>query len=199
VVRNTSIVVVLVFASVTILVGTGAFQSVTADRSANVEVAGDSNALLRLTSYSGPNGNGQYADITGGTLEITDLNIDASTDIARVFNITNQGTQSVAVWITDRDTEDADIVSGVDENNTASITFYNPSYGGTGATENGVNSVESQENAVVLDTGDTLVVSIMVSTEDVASEEIDLLDSIVINADTDVDGAPGPDTGADNQ
>jgi hypothetical protein len=105
------LVLVAVFVAVVALTATGAFTSVTAERTAEVDVAGDSNAYLQLQSYDGPNGH--YAKTTGGTLELdlsdsnqgtpsgAGVNPNATTTIDNVFNITNQGTQSVFVNIND--------------------------------------------------------------------------------------------------
>jgi hypothetical protein len=91
--------------------GTGAFTSVTADRTITVNTANDNDAFLQLTPSDGENG--AYAEQDGGTLEIafdgsnTDsgeptgngINDNAKTIIRDVFDITNQGTQAVFVWI----------------------------------------------------------------------------------------------------
>ena len=92
------------------LVGTGAFSSVTADRTATVSVAEDADAFLGLEPHSSPNG--QYAQTNGGQLELqiddtnptvagNGVNQDATTTFDDVFNITNQGTQRVAVSVND--------------------------------------------------------------------------------------------------
>jgi hypothetical protein len=87
-------------------IGTGAFTSVSADRTLTVDVAGDASAYLALEPSDGPNA--EFATETGDTLEInfTDseeggsgLNEDARTVIRDVFKITNQGTQDVFVWV----------------------------------------------------------------------------------------------------
>jgi hypothetical protein len=94
-------------------VGTGAFTSVSADRSLSVDVAGDNSAFLKFAVEDEPNG--AYADVpTDGTLEIaldgslTDgdgnptgsgVNDDAYTVVRDIFTITNQGTQDVYVGV----------------------------------------------------------------------------------------------------
>lgn len=109
-------VLLAVFAAIGIITATGAFTTVTADRSATVNVAGDASALVQLTPYDGPNGyNGGsagssdgYADIQDGTLVIDlggysagtpegqGLNIDARTSYDNVFNITNNADSDVS-------------------------------------------------------------------------------------------------------
>lgn len=108
-----------IFLAIAMVTATGAFSSVSATRTAEVNVAGDGAALLQLQPYPGPNGynpsdggsltNSEgYAQLTNGELQINLLgdfdgdgvigagvNNNATTDIQAVFNITNQGTQSV--------------------------------------------------------------------------------------------------------
>jgi hypothetical protein len=89
-------------------IGTGAFTSVEADRTVNVEVADDASAYLALEKSDGPNA--AYASTSGDELSInvtdaasnegaTGLNDNALTIVRDIFKITNQGTQDVFVWI----------------------------------------------------------------------------------------------------
>ena len=91
--------------------GSGAFTSVEADRSIEVDVADDADAFLALEGKDTPNGN-EYVedDGTDGTLSLDfseteiggeGLNQDADTIIRDLFEIKNQGTQDVYVGITD--------------------------------------------------------------------------------------------------
>ncbi|WP_336038250.1 hypothetical protein [Halobacterium yunchengense] len=95
--------------------GTGAFTSVSANRSLSVEVADDADALLGLSPSDGSNA--AYAEETGGTLEFNfdedatgvdgdGVNDDARTIIRDVFQITNQGTQDVYVFVEVEDIPD---------------------------------------------------------------------------------------------
>lgn len=92
------------------IVGSSAFTSVTADRDIQVAVAGDSNAFLRIEPTAEPNGD--YATTENGTLGIDltgdndavggdGVNANAVSVLRRVFEIGNQGTQSVGVQITE--------------------------------------------------------------------------------------------------
>ncbi|MES3161238.1 MAG: hypothetical protein PPP55_06665 [Halorubrum sp.] len=94
-------------------IGSGAFTSVTADRSIQVDVADDSDAFLALEGKDTPNGN-EYVedDGTDGTLSLDfseteesgaegGLNQNADTIIRDLFEIQNQGTQEVVVGVTD--------------------------------------------------------------------------------------------------
>jgi hypothetical protein len=88
--------------------GTSAFTSVSADRSVSVRVADDADALLTLRPADGPNG--EYAVLNNGQLELqlnrnnSDVSgngvlSDALTQILNVFVIENQGTQEVGTRI----------------------------------------------------------------------------------------------------
>lgn len=89
----------------TTLIGSGAFSSVEAERSVDVNVADDANAYLALRPSS--SGNGEYATEEGGMLQITlgsadsgaGVNKNATTIIRNIFEIHNQGAQSVYVWV----------------------------------------------------------------------------------------------------
>lgn len=89
------------------LVGTGAFTTVQAERTVSVETAGDANAFL--TIEAGDEGD-QYVDDDGDTIEIditsTDaggqgVNQNATTAIDQLLEVTNNGTQDVAVGFDD--------------------------------------------------------------------------------------------------
>ncbi|QZA88497.1 hypothetical protein K0C01_12060 [Salinarchaeum sp. IM2453] len=95
-------------------VSTGAFTSVEADRDITVDVADDSDALLAF-SETDDSPNADYVtvedDVVG--IDVSDnngnldqdpsgVNEDATTIIRSLFNITNQGTQAVLVWIEDQ-------------------------------------------------------------------------------------------------
>ena len=87
------------------MLGTGAFTTVQAERTVEVETAGDSNALLTLDIISGSANSAEYAEITGnGLLEVTipDVNLNAITHIDRVFQVTNNGTQPVVLYFEER-------------------------------------------------------------------------------------------------
>lgn len=178
-----------------LIVGSGAFSAITADRTATIGVAGDDSALLAISPHTDANpdffGSGNTLSISVGI---------GNTTIEPLFNVTNQGTQSVAVWLVDHDytgggsNEDlaGDIVGDVDEDNTGNITFHNPTYGGNESCENAKKSVETQGNAVQLAPGETLVVSMFSDTSNVPGDEADLLDELTIHADATVSGVTDP-------
>ncbi|WP_435100101.1 DUF1102 domain-containing protein [Halorubrum sp. N11] len=107
-------------------VGTGAFTSVEADRSVDVEVAGDSSAYLALRKAAGPNSDpgansDAYVDDSGAEVSFdfsssnntTDLgdgfNPNAVTEIDDLIEVQNQGTQSAYLSV---DTANLDLSDG---------------------------------------------------------------------------------------
>ena len=108
--RNTLLGVGALIAGGGAVLGTGAFTSVEAERTVNVETAGDQNAFLQLESALDGDGDqypnaAEFADDSGDTLEITigngssGVNLNAITHIDRVFQVTNNGTQPVVLFI----------------------------------------------------------------------------------------------------
>jgi hypothetical protein len=86
-------------------VSTGAFTSVQADRSVEVNVANDAKAFLAIEADDTPNGS-EYVNTSGGTVSLdftgTDsnglgVNKNGVTEFDDLLNITNQGTQTVIV------------------------------------------------------------------------------------------------------
>ena len=81
------------------ILGTGAFDTVEAQRTVSVETTGDANALLALTPVDD---DGPYVDDSGDTVELTlgdpdgnGLNQNAVTTFDELVTITNNGTQTV--------------------------------------------------------------------------------------------------------
>lgn len=93
-----------------IVTGTGAFTSVEADRDVSVQVADDTDAFLRMAAAG--EGNDEYVTTNGGELGIDltssnpteaggqGVNANATTVIADLFEIQNQGTQTIDVEAT---------------------------------------------------------------------------------------------------
>ena len=119
---------VLVFGAVGTLAATGAFTTVEAERTADVNVAGDANALLAIQPTENPEGSSfiQQGNTVDDQFEIVlqgnddsgvGLNPQSTTTAQNIFNITNNGEEPVDVWI---NTE-----GGVQEDNeTVNTTFY---------------------------------------------------------------------------
>lgn len=100
-----------VTAGASTLVGSGAFTSISADRSVSVTVAGDADAFLRLTPIDDATGRSGTAtdgtvtfDIPGdGTAEsdsATGVGVDSEYRFYDLVEIENQGTQAADVYST---------------------------------------------------------------------------------------------------
>jgi len=83
------------------LVGTGAFDTVEAERTVSVETAGDADAFLALEAARE---DGEYVEEEDGTIRINldgndqgagGLNQNADTTLRELVEVTNQGTQTV--------------------------------------------------------------------------------------------------------
>lgn len=82
------------------LLGTTAFSSVEATRTASVQVAGDDNALLGIEPVDGVD---RHVEIANGTITIDfeGINQNAVTVFDRLFKITNNGNDSITVGFND--------------------------------------------------------------------------------------------------
>jgi len=179
---------ITVVAGVGLVSATGAFSTVSAERTVSVNVADDASAFLAMEpNQSSPNGAGGYADTTnGGEIELNfenvnaaGVNLDARTVLDDVLNVTNQGTQEVSLWITK---------SG---GNTTAVTFYSGTVGG------GTEIPTSQSSSVTLGTGETSRISIEIDTRGSSNAGGDqLLSSITIHAErTNGQGSNNPGGG----
>lgn len=173
--------------------GTGAFTSVSASRSISVKTASDSDALLAIrpgatadydaATNSSSTANAAYVSTANGQLQIdldsdsgasgTGVNDDAVTDIDNLLHVVNQGTQTVALWVTESTSNDA-------------VTFYDGTQGGPDA-----GSIEGQDNAVELEVGDALDVSLEVDTTDDVSDDPTSLSTVTFTADEGVSAGSG--------
>ena len=162
--RTRLLTLLLVFAAVALVTSSGAFTSVSAGRTVTVDVSGDDAALLGLTPHSGPNGDdaelqdGQF-QINFGGVGADGVNQNAVTVLSNVFNITNRGTETVSVTITE---------SG---NHPDLVTF---SAGGGDIDDGGSVSIPVGESAEVSIEIDTTGTSLSAGTS--------LIDSITIEA-----------------
>lgn len=93
-------------------IGTGAFTTVQANRSVDVSVASDSNALLAFQTSSADNSD--YVSTSNGAVSIdidstfsngtedssgSGVNANATTQINDLFKVVNQGTQAAVVYV----------------------------------------------------------------------------------------------------
>jgi hypothetical protein len=132
------------------LVGTGAFSSVEADRTVNVETAGDGSALLSF-------------DVTGDLEGSTDdtiafslgdgVNLDATTRFNEALDITNNGDDPVSLTIEDGGTS----LIGGDTNIEFEVNGSNSGNLGADTTRTydvvfNLDGVTTQDNATIPDT-----------------------------------------------
>ena len=163
--------------------GTGAFTTVTAERSVTVNTAGDANALL---AFSAANDN-PYVEVTGddgddgeGVIEInldgfdgegdassTGLNQNAITSFNELVTITNNGTQEVASLSFEIDASD-------DGNDGVMTIVYDGS--NIEDTEESSDVISDADSGDVYTSGDVLSENISVGSNVNFGLRVDLLD-----------------------
>lgn len=157
-------------------VGSGAFTSVEADRTVEVNVTDDASAYLGLEAADDPNGD-EFVDDDGDTVEVditeTDasgqgFNPNATTTIDNLVQVTNQGTQDgVGVWV---DVDLGDIGDG-------DFTVYAQD---SVDDDERLGDGDLEDEAISIDTGESLVLGVEVESADPA----DLDGEVTINGDT---------------
>jgi hypothetical protein len=151
-----------IFAALTLVAASGAFTSVQAERTAQVDVAGDADAFLALAP-NGTSPNGGYATGSAGannnqlSINLTQtgaggqgVNPNAVTTADHVFNIQNQGTQPVTVYLDPAGNAPAGV-----------LTFY---HNGTTAAQSSSGTISGSTNAVTLGTGEKVSVGVKIDT-----------------------------------
>jgi hypothetical protein len=146
-------------------VGTGAFTSVSADRDVNVNVAGDASAYLAITADDTNNG-AHYVDETNNGVQIdlngddntgggdafgNGLNDDADVKFADLLQVTNQGTETIWVGVS----EPAPISDG-DGNNVGSVFIGELQNTAGGSTKEGGGGFSVPDDPVPLGVGRTV-------------------------------------------
>ena len=153
--------------STAFVTGSGAFTSVEANRDVAVQVADDANAFLRMAAAG--EGNDGYITTDNGELGIDltsdneavageGVNANATTVIADLFEIQNQGTQEIEVEATplsfvDNDGSDTLIVLVVPQTSFPSVTL------GVGDTETYSLVVDTFPGGSNLEVDDTITVT----------------------------------------
>ena len=160
-------------------VGTGAFSSAQANRTLDVEVAGDANAYLAIEE--GPNtdvaedvvtkSSGTVSlDFDGNNTEASGLNQNATTEFTNILTVENQGTTGVIFGV---DTSALNDASWVDDFNVyAHNDAGSPEYDGEYFNTNGsypaeVSTPSGNQNTLVdLTAGEPVDLSISIDTND---------------------------------
>jgi hypothetical protein len=201
------------------IVSSGAFTSVEADRTADVAVADDTDAFLRIgpcTDDSGnPLPNAEYVQLDNGTMTLdltgdnetsgggVGVNAGAVSRFDDVFEIRNQGTQPIGVWLEAAEPVMADVDG--DGENEPRIEFYRSDDPNSDFVADG-----SDLNAKCLDVGESICIGFIIRTEglDDDDDEAALFDTgtlpggndeeLVVNGDADV-GCEVPSGGSSLQ
>lgn len=128
-----------IFAAIGLVTATGAFTTVSAQRTVDVNVAGDASALLQLTQD-----NSAYTSYENGELVIDftspgsaqGINANATTVVVNLFTATNQGSDEI------------DLTWSMSGTNTGAITLLNSS-------ESNANNHEPANQPVNLSSGES--------------------------------------------
>lgn len=170
--------------------GTGAFTSVSANRTVDVDVADDNDALLALDDVdSSPNAQYVTADGSEGTLSISldehngnvlgeGVNDNAVTRINNLFSVQNQGTQPVTVTASETGDYPEATTFAVNFStshpnlpfwgpNNATFHYLNPERRNAtiGVGETVYVSLEVDTTAVDVSVGDTIISGLTISAE----------------------------------
>lgn len=168
------------------LLGTGAFTTVEAHRTVDIEVAGDEDAYLGLAANSdNPVAADLVAEDGDGHLELTldAINEHADTDLDDLFKICNNGKQPVCVWL-EKEGEVVQCTQGtfpgppMNEERDA-IQFYEDS--------DPEATIDSATTGVVLEVGDCQSVGVDLCTTGVDEGTELLPDGVTVYADADAE------------
>jgi hypothetical protein len=154
-----------VFAALGIATATGAFTTVTAERTATVAVSGDSSAELGLSP------NSEYASLNNGELEInfnpTDnqgVNINAATTVTDVFTITNNGDTPVTISLSSSGDNAGAIDFAVASDGFLTTSGNAPSQDDVGIASG--TQLSLQSDSVRIGAGDSISVGMYIDTSD---------------------------------
>lgn len=173
--RRQLFAIMSVVMAVVAVTGSGAFTAFTAERTVSIEVVGDQNQFLRLEPAEGPNGD--FVTTDGGTVAIDLSNSEAGvegvgadgvTRVDRILRVSNQGTQSVAFWITDNESATTFFVQRASEAGSPRLT------------------VDGRDNAIGIEPGESVFLGVAIGTEGV-DPGTQLLESVTIHANANVD------------
>lgn len=148
--------------------GTGAFTSVSAERNVAVEVEDDdASAFLGLVAVDDnyAENSGEQADTL--TLDIDNINWDATTSIYPIFKVTNNGSRNVAVTISNgSELDDVHLHWFVGETGGQTLDTYDPN-----SLLNSNGDLDATSDDRILAPGDSMPVGMYVSTGDADAEQ----------------------------
>jgi hypothetical protein len=175
------------------MTGTGAFNTVNANRAVSVEVASDASAFLGLTSL------GPYSQLDGddklvltldsdATVSGSGINEDGVTQILEVFQVENQGSQQVGISIDSESLNNA-LNAGSGPDSTEQLHFFVGEPGGITLDTYDPNSLvggvggpgwgSPPTDPRIIGTGETLPVGLYVVN---AGSDWDVEEDVTINA-----------------
>jgi hypothetical protein len=169
-------------ASVGGIFGSGAFSSVEATRSVQINTSGDSGALLSFQANN-PSGTANNEIITTETesgtsvikIQQESLNEGATTTFNNALNVTNNGGKNVGVSVNASETTYSGSTTGL----VGGALDIRDTDGGNGSI---VDSSSDGDNAVDLNAGNSITLTIVVDLQNNTGAAIDDIDSIVFAA-----------------
>lgn len=138
-----------IFVAIGLVTASGAFTTIQADRTVTVDTAGDASALLQLEGNTS-SGNDRYISTEGTPGEIvidfssgnlgsaTGVNVNATTNVSHMINVTNNGPNAVTFWVTIGSTPSGvtlDFYQGADTSNSITGSSTSGITIGSGAKE----------------------------------------------------------------
>jgi len=198
-------VLLALVAAVGLVTATGAFGSVTAQRTADVNVAGDDAALLGLEAGSGPAASSFVTGTDEITIDFSNVNTNSTTEIPNALNITNRGDVEVAVSISTSGANTGAIAFGVQA---GELTGTTPSADLTWPNTGDVYRIDSG-TSIDLQSGESVPVGFYIDTSDAdvsnglnpgpssIGSGTEIINSVTITASqSDADGDDDSDTGS---
>jgi hypothetical protein len=179
---------IAIFAAVALVTGTGAFSTVEAERTADVNIAGDSSALLGLE----PAGSGHLIDnqsnevaitLAGNTNNPGGVNRNAITTVNRTdfLKITNNGADEVELGIQASTKSNVEVYFVVGSGTTSLDEVSSISVGNV-STFDPSKKYPIQNNSVTIGSGSEIYVGIVIDVGDVSTNDEIITDDVTITA-----------------
>jgi hypothetical protein len=179
---------IAIFAAVALVTGTGAFSTVEAERTADVNIAGDSSALLGLE----PAGSGHLIDnqsnevaitLAGNTNNPGGVNRNAITTVNRTdfLKITNNGADEVELGIQASTKSNVEVYFVVGSGTTSLDEVSSISVGNV-STFDPSKKYPIQDNDVTVESGNAIYVGIVIDVGAVSTNDEIITDDVTITA-----------------
>jgi len=155
-----------VFVAIGLVTASGAFTSVTAERTATVTTAGDENANFLQFETNDADITGLSSGASGSELgfDVSNVNLNASTDFGVEFNVTYPASNSGSIYfyIADEDSERHAAVTQSATIGTDALEF-----------EESSSSIEGQNDRTTMSSGDTIIISLSIDTTGTSINQLD--------------------------